>query len=289
MLRHCDSFKLWVLCTDKKAIKILNQLNLEKIQLLDLEKVETTELLKVKEERTVAEYCWTLTPFAPKFVFEADSTINRITYIDADIWFRKSPKPIFDELEESGKSVLITEHSYAPECDFTETSGRFCVQFLTFLRTGGEEVRKDWEEKCLEWCFARSEDGKFGDQKYLDHWPDNFPNTVHVLQEKEYALAPWNVNRYPYGKSIFYHFQALRIRKNNTLCIGPAIPIPKLTFENIHKPYLEELKEVQKLLTSLDERFEIQDNSNLLNKKIRYWIKKILSIFEFKPYKIVKY
>jgi hypothetical protein len=289
MLRHCSSFKLWVLCTDKKAIKILNQLNLEKTELLDLAKVETTELLRIKEERTVAEYCWTLTPFAPKFVFEADSTIDRITYIDADIWFRKSPKPIFDELEESGKSVLITEHSYSPEYDFTETSGRFCVQFLTFHRTGGETVREDWEEKCLEWCYARSEDGKFGDQKYLDHWPHNFPDRVHILQEKEYALAPWNVNRYPYGKSIFYHFQALRIRKNNTLCIGPAIPIPKLTFENIHKPYLEELKEVQKLLTSIDERFKIQDNSNLLNKKIRFWIKKILSIFESKPYKIEKY
>ena len=289
MLKHCSRFKLWVLCTDKKAIKILDQLNLEKIQLLDLAKFETTELLRVKEERTVAEYCWTLTPFAPKFVFEADSTIDRITYIDADIWFRKSPKPIFDELEESGKSVLITEHSYSPEYDFTETSGRFCVQFLTFDRTGGETVRKDWEEKCLEWCYARSEDGKFGDQKYLDYWPNDFPDRVHILQEKEYALAPWNVKRYPYAKSIFYHFQALRIRKGNTLCIGPAIPIPKLTFENIHKPYLEDLKEAQKLLASINEKFQIQDNSSILNKRLRFWIKKILRIFELYPYKTVKY
>jgi hypothetical protein len=73
--------------------------------------------------------------------------------------------------------VLITDHGYAPEYDQSATSGQYCVQFMTFERDGGEPVRRWWEERCIEWCYARFEDGKFGDQKYLDDWPYRFKGT----------------------------------------------------------------------------------------------------------------
>ena len=164
MQRHIQSFTLWILCIDDVTFDVLHALKLSNIRLLKLSDLETAELKAVKSSRTKAEYCWTLTPFAPRFVFEANTSINQVTYIDADLWFRKSPLDVFEEFEASGKSVLITDHAYAPEYDQSATSGQYCVQFMVFTRGRGEVVRKWWEERCIEWCYARFENGLFGER-----------------------------------------------------------------------------------------------------------------------------
>jgi hypothetical protein len=243
MERHLRDYKLWILCVDDETNELLGRLDLPNISRLKLSDLETPELLEVKQGRTVAEYCWTLTPFAPKFVFEADSTVERVTYIDSDLWFRKNPKPIFDEFEASDKQVLITDHAYAPEYDQSETSGQFCVQYMTFSRNGGEFVRQWWEDRCIEWCFARVEDGKFGDQKYLDAWPEQFGDVVHVLRDKELTLAPWNATRFPYGNAIFYHFHGLRIISKNKIEIQNYF-LPKVLINHVYNSYFDDIREI---------------------------------------------
>lgn len=242
MERHVRAYILWILCVDDETYDVLGRLALPNVRLLKLSALETEELQSIKPRRTIAEYCWTLTPFAPRFVFEADATVKRVTYLDADLWFRKHPKPIFSELDASGKQVLITDHAYAPEYDQSATSGQFCVQFMSFTRYDGETVRKWWEERCIEWCFARFEDGKFGDQKYLDDWPERFGSLVHVLQDKELALAPWNAVRFPYARAVFYHFHGLRILSRKQLQIG-QYSLPLALKQYVYSPYCDDLKE----------------------------------------------
>lgn len=248
MERHVREYILWILCVDDDTFEILARLSLSKVRLLRLSEIENAELLTVKISRTIGEYCWTLTPFAPRFVFEADASIQRVTYIDADLWFRKHPSPIFEEFEKSGKHVLITDHAYAPEYDQSATSGQYCVQFMTFTRRAGESVRRWWEERCVEWCFARSEGGKFGDQKYLDDWPERFSDSVHVLQDRERALAPWNAMRFPYGNAVFYHFQGLRIVTEHKVQIGNYF-LPKALKVNVYEPYFFDLHKAMNLLS----------------------------------------
>jgi hypothetical protein len=254
MERHIKNYSLWILCVDDQVYEVLTKLNLPNVRLLQLSKLETTELLSVKPTRSKGEYCWTLTPFAPRFVFETDSALKRVTYIDADLWFRKNPAPIFSEFDVSGKHVLITDHAYAPEYDQSAMSGQYCVQFMTFTREGGESVRKWWEDRCLEWCYARSEEGKFGDQKYLDDWLDRFSELVHVLNDKEIALAPWNAKRFPYGRSIFYHFHGLRIVSKGKVDIG-RFPLPKPLIREVYRPYLFDLKSASKMLSYEDFKY----------------------------------
>lgn len=241
MERHAGNFTLWILCVDDTAYEVLNRLALASTRLLQLDKVETSELKQVREERSRGEYCWTLTPFAPRFVFESDPEVERVTYLDADMWLRKSPTPIFRELDTSGKSVLITDHGYAPEYDQTATSGQFCVQFMTFHRERGEGVRKWWEERCIEWCYARSEDGKFGDQKYLDDWPERFADEVHIVQHHEWMLAPWNSIRFPYGGAIWHHFHGLKIVDEHRFKLS-NYSIPNATIQSVYRPYLQDLR-----------------------------------------------
>jgi hypothetical protein len=234
---------------DKKTFDILSELKLNNVKLLQLEKFEKANLLAVKANRNKGEYCWTLTPFAPKFVFESDSEVDRVTYLDADLWFRKQPQELFDELNKSGKHVLITDHAYAPEYDQSKTSGQYCVQFMTFNKQKGEIVRKWWEERCIEWCFNRYEDGKFGDQMYLDDWPLRFKDSVHVLKNKELTLAPWNATRFPYGNAVFFHFHGLRLINSKKVYIG-QYQFPKQLINNVYLPYLEDITEAIKLLES---------------------------------------
>jgi hypothetical protein len=149
MERYLQHYTLWVLCVDDQAHEVLTKLNLPNVRLLQLSKLETAELLGVKNTRSKSEYCWTLTPFAPRFVFEADLEVKRVTYLDADLWFLRSPSLIFEEFDKSRKQVLITDHAYAPEYDKTSSSGQYCVQFMIFNRKGSEIVRKWWEERCI--------------------------------------------------------------------------------------------------------------------------------------------
>jgi hypothetical protein len=248
--KNCDC-KLWVICVDRESYDILEKLNLDGLMPLFLADFETEELKTIKGSRSRGEYCWTLTPFAPRFVFQADERVTRVTYVDADLFFLRDPRIIFSEFEESGKSILITEHAYAPEYDLSETSGIYCVQFIIYKKEGSEIARKWWEDKCIEWCYARYEDDKFGDQKYLDKWPVLFDNDVHVMKNKHLALAPWNASIYSYTNAIFYHFQELRIVSLNKVNFGlhrSEYYVPKIVLDKIYKPYLLSLRQASNLL-----------------------------------------
>ncbi|WP_280154578.1 hypothetical protein [Piscinibacter sp. XHJ-5] len=242
MQRHVPAFRLWALCVDDQAHDLLTRLALPACTPMKLSALETPSLRTVKAQRSRGEYCWTLTPFAPRFVFEADPSVQRVTYVDADLCMRKDPAPLFAELEASGAQVLITDHGYAPEYDQSAKSGQYCVQFMTFSRHGGEPVRQWWEDRCIEWCYARFEDGKFGDQKYLDDWPSRFKGLVHVLRQQEWAQAPWNATRFPYSQAVFFHFHGLRIAPGRRFDLGTIYALPSATLQNVYEPYIADLK-----------------------------------------------
>ena len=246
LYRHVPAFSLWVICMDDLTLSILNTLKLPNLYTIPLSEIETDELLAVKSSRSKGEYCWTLTPFTPKAIFDRAPHISRITYLDADLYILNSLSPIFREFEESQKHVLITLHAYAPEYDQSATSGIYCVQFMIFVRDKSEMVRRWWADRCLEWCFGRAEDGKFGDQKYLDDWPIQFEANVHVLQQKEKMLGPWNATRFPYSEAAVFHFHGLRLSKTGTT-FGDY-KLPQVLFNHVYTPYLNELTNAQKEL-----------------------------------------
>ena len=223
LMSHGQPFHLWIICMDQAVHQQLERISLPQVTLLPLGELETPELLAVKPGRSGGEYCWTFTPFTFQAVFDRDDTVNRVTYLDADLFFFADPGILLSELEASGKHVQITEHAYAPEHEFfIPLSGRFCVQFLTFRRTPeAARVMRWWQEKCLEWCFARHEEGRFGDQKYLDVWPELFAGEVHIVGQVEKTLAPWNelyFEKLNKGRldPVFYHFQGVKITSPST-------------------------------------------------------------------------
>ena len=158
--------RIVVYAFDRVVEEVVRSLALPRLDVVALAQFETQAHVKIKASRTNVEYCWTCTPSV------IDDCISRFdlehcTYIDADMFFFDSARSALEELQ--GASVLITEHHYTPAYDQTATMGKYCVQFMGFRRDKhGLEALHWWRDRCLEWCYARPEKGKFGDQKYLD-------------------------------------------------------------------------------------------------------------------------
>lgn len=240
LLEHGGDCVVWVLCLDNACFQTLKRLDLPQMRLLDLTGLETKELLDVKPGRTRAEYCWTLTPWSIQWVLEAEPTAHRVTYLDADVFFLKSPAPIFAELEASGCGVLITEHGYAPEYDQTPTAGRYCVQFLPVVRGIGEPILHWWRDRCIEWCFARFENGLFGDQKYVEQFASISPGIAYAIGPDCRFQAPWNCSVFKFSDAIMFHFHSLRILSSQLLMAsGGNYLIPPPTATYVYKPYCD--------------------------------------------------
>jgi SAM-dependent methyltransferase len=223
LVEHCPEFQLRVYCMDQATARVLDELALPGVRVLRLEELEThdRDLLEVKPTRTPVEYCWTATPAICLHALETEPEIAEITYLDADLMFFSTPDPVFEELGDA--SVTIVPHRYALQYQALEReSGTYNVEWLTFRRDAqGLEALSWWRERCLEWCYFRYEDGKMGDQKYLDDWPERFGG-VHVLEHPGAGLAPWNVSQYALAEHdgrvevdgrelVFFHYHSLRL------------------------------------------------------------------------------
>jgi len=241
--RFAGKFKLWVLSMDQETHDFIEQLSIKTLSPLLLSDYETDELRQASRDRSLAEYCWTLTPFSIQWVFLQGTDISRVTYVDADVFFLSDPLPLFHEFDISGRSVLITEHEYAPEHDQTSLCGRYCVQFLIVKRYSGAPVLNWWSERCLEWCYARFKDGYFGDQAYLIGFMVHFPELIFVLQGHGRLLAPWNATYYRYSDAIMYHFHGLRIFSPKIiLACKEILPFPVMTY--VYSPYIRLLQQL---------------------------------------------
>ena len=244
LLETCPSFHLYIFAFDDTSYQILTGKNLSNATIISLKDFESEQLLRVKKERSVAEYCWTCTSFTIKYCLEKFDLTN-CTYLDADLYFYKDPSVLINEMGDN--SVLVTPHNYYKEYDQSATSGIYCVQFLTFKNTAeGNKVLDWWTQACLNWCYARYEDGKMGDQKYLDSWPYMFEG-VYICKNEHAGAAPWNAVNYPeqtdIDSIIFYHFHDLRYFSDNTWFTG-GYQIPQLVLDQIYRPYTKLLKTI---------------------------------------------
>jgi hypothetical protein len=222
-------------CMDDRAHQILEQLDLPgltPVALSDLERHDP-QLAAVKADRTYVEYCWTATPSVARYCLMREPHLEAITYVDADVYFFSSPEPLFVELGDD--STQIVPHRYAPEHrHFEGSSGIYNVEWVTFRRDRhGLETLAWWRERCIEWCYDRFEDGRFGDQKYLDDWPRRFEG-VGVLEHVGGGLAPWNVANYTLHERegrpwvdglpvIFYHFHSLQLFRPSARFAGGQV------------------------------------------------------------------
>lgn len=250
LMGNCTHFHLYIYTFDQLSHELLLELNLECVTVIGLDEFEDEKLLSVKTTRSVGEYCWTCTPSVIKHAIETYD-LEACTYLDADLYFFSDPSVLIDEI--ASNSVLITEHRYTPAYDQSATSGIYCVQFMTFKNNAeGMAVLNWWRNACIDWCYARFENGKFGDQKYLDDWPCRFEG-VNVLKHLGGGVAPWNVQQYDMKNlgfdMVFYHFHGVKFIENNKLDFG-NYRLEKDVLALVYKPYICHLERIERKLSA---------------------------------------
>jgi len=257
--RTCPSFELWVLCLDMVCHRVLTELKLPGMHLIPLEELEQDDrrLCDAKRTRSRIEYYFTCSPCLPSFVLNHHAYVDRITYLDADLYFFRDPSDLFDEIELA--SIAIIPHRFHPAFLDREQFGVYNVGWVSFRRDEpGMACLSMWRDQCLEWCYARCEDDRFADQKYLDRWPAKFPN-VAVVQHKGANLAPWNVANYHISHNgdevcveneplIFFHFHYLK--QVNKWVYNPGLAeyntsLVRILRTHIYVPYIHALRDAE--------------------------------------------
>ena len=194
--RVSPSATLHALCLDEACREILAGLGLPDVHLHDLKELEEgdPDLLRARGNRSLIEYYFTLTPCLPLHIFKTHAEIQRLTYVDADVFFFADPQPVLDEI---GDHVVgLIEHRFPAELADREKYGRFNVGWLTFRRDPTAiTCLETWREQCIEWCYDRLEPSRFAAQKYLDEWPSRF-DRIRIVQHRGANVAPWNLNRF---------------------------------------------------------------------------------------------
>lgn len=269
--KNCADFHLFIFAFDEKCEEVLKNLALKNVTVISLKDFEDEELLRIKPTRGKGEYCWTCTPSTIFYVLK-NFAVPSCTYIDADLYFFSDPKILIEELGE--KSVSIIEHRYTPKYDQSKNSGKYCVQFMTFKNDeDGLEVLKWWRERCIEWCFGRVEDRKFGDQKYLDDWMVRF-NCVLELKNLGGGVAPWNIEQYRFVKEdekifgiekksgekfplIFFHFHGFKILNEKQVRLTEGYKISLEARNLIYKNYVEHF------ISKMEKKIPLKKNSFL--------------------------
>lgn len=295
IVKFCFNFELWILCLDDDCYNMLKKMNLKNTHLVLLKNIEDEELLKAKSNRSYPEYCWTLGSFFTNYVM-VNNDIDHIIYLDSDIYFFSSPESLYEEMGDA--SVLIIPHNYEKKLRYLENkSGKYNVAFIIFKNNDcGKRVLSEWKDKCLDWCYNKYEEGKFGDQKYLDYWQNDY-NCVYVSKNLGADVAPWNVSKYQIEKKenfvfannqkiIFYHTHTLRITKDKGIQLASSFyNFSKNVREYIYDEYIKNVSDIIERVKNIDSGFSYGFNNpeplkNFLKNKIKRLIVSFYYLFK---------
>ena len=246
--RQTDDFLLYVMSMDRKCQKMLDSCGFSHIVVECIDDVASPELIAAKENRSRAEFCWTCGSFITDY-FLHKYNLADITYLDSDLMFFNSPQVVYEELKNKNASVGLTPHF-----SDNELFGRYCVEYVYFRNDDdGCNCLRWWRDECLKWCYSRVEDGKYGDQKYLDYFSQRF-NHVCEVDNRGVGVAYWNMYSYDFKDgsthfkendwaTVFFHYSGINIQvEDGVLTLRHTMYLTREIKKTFIEPYAALLK-----------------------------------------------
>lgn len=263
LLSHDTNAYVHVLCLDEQAFRLLNGWN-ALVTPYEIENLvrEDREFAAARNNRTLIEWYFTATSvFCDYLLTKHIPDVQRLTYLDSDLYFYASPNMLHDECVDS--TAQIIEHRFSKSREQLKEYGRFNVGWITFSNTPeGRRLVSDYRRDCIHWCHDRLEHQLFADQKYLDYWPDLYAD-ICISKLIGANVAPWNIGRYHLQKTsesytvdgeplIFYHFSGIRRSQSGSYSINGG-PLPEGPINDMYSEYLDNLLAMEKKLAVREE------------------------------------
>lgn len=294
--QQTDNFVLYVMGMDRKCQEILNAIGFKHMIVECIDDVDSPELAEAKSNRSRAEFCWTCGSYVTDWVLH-HYVLPDITYLDSDLMFFSSPQVVFDEFEQKKASVGLAPHFMK-----YPLFGKYCVQYVYFKNDiYGSSCLRWWRDECLKWCYSRVEEGKYGDQKYLDYFADKF-NHVCETENRGVGIAYWNMNDNSYQDgytsykgqrwpTVFFHYSGIKVQvKDGVMTFRHTMYLTDVIRKTFIEPYAELMKEVfcKYLDTPIREVVITPMNKwNYRAKTITYYLSKVLPI-DWMIYQVMK-
>lgn len=196
--RYDDQAVLSVVALDFETVRVLRGLGDKRLRIVELSELrERDTALEALGNRPRAEFIFALTPCVVLHLLATQPEIERVLYLDADLYFFGPPAPIWVEF--GSGSVYVVPHRYPAGCDDARLYGQYNVGVVGIHRNkSGLACLEWWRERCLESTALLADGERYGDQKYLDEWPRRFPAVVES-QHVGINLAPWNWRRHRFS------------------------------------------------------------------------------------------
>jgi hypothetical protein len=185
---------------------------------------ENASIAEATKDRSYAERIFSL---APTFLLDHAGTVREgewLVYCDSDLYFFVSLQSYLDQHAEANV-VLAPHRHHWWNVGRLAKYGEFNVGLVAFRNNEqGLKALRYWANSCLEWCYDRAENGKYADQKYLEHF-SSISDGVLVEKSVGANLAPWNsllkrvftdyrgevyVNQ---DRLVYFHAQGLKLKR----------------------------------------------------------------------------
>lgn len=277
LIKFNPEAKLWILAFDKFTEKLLKKMKLRGVTVISLEEFEDKELRAVKSTRNIVEYYWTCTPSLPLYIIKKNPDVKFVTYLDADLYFYSDAMIGIKEI--NNRSIVAVPHRFPKGLEhIAKDSGFFNVAFNVFKNDdSGIKCLKRWRNQCLDWCYWKLEDGKLGDQMYLDEWPKLYKRSLVISKNIGVDAAPWNISQYKITKKdnfvyldgtklLCYHFHQFQILGVNSFSRVLGYTLSREVIKYIYEPYEKEIRKQYKIVKNFDNSFEITTYKNKGNR-----------------------
>ncbi len=238
-----------ILCLDSQTYVLLKDLfhDDSRLEFYTLSDLDASTINSILGNRTYQEFCWSLASIFSNFILLKFS--KSVVYLDSDLYFYQNITPILQEIK--GFSLAATPHRFPKHLEYLQVYGNFNVQFVYFKNDSiGYEVSNEWKNQCIANCSIDLENGVFGDQKYLDEWPQKYSPSFKAIENIGAGLAPWNFDQYRILKMsdkltvdqvplIFFHFHGLLLKKSGVVVCQP--PNYSSFNHEIYRKYIDSL------------------------------------------------
>ncbi len=252
--RTMSDFEISVCCTDDASYMALSALRLPRCTPVSLGQLGQSELYTLQRERKANEFSWTLKSYLMLYLLQARG-LPHVLYCDGDIGFTGNLAPLYEDW--GGSSIYLCTQR---DVDWVEQKyGKYQAGVLGVMNNDtGIRMLQWWRDKCREWCFAYEDNGRLGDQKYLDEVPNLFGD-VKISWNRGIDAAPWNIvynNNYTIAADngritidgqplVAYHYACIEIYDEQHFDLWHLgnITLQPLVRNFIYVPYLKMLRE----------------------------------------------